>query len=146
MSKKSSKTIYDKVDHLLVLDVGTTGIKAFVFNKDFKIDTRTYRPIKTSRPKKDWVEQDPMEILTAAKQVLKEAMCSSHVKLNHFSAFGLTNQRETVVAWDRVSGKPIYPAIVWEDRRRGRELRIDTNIQITNLIRNRTGLKLGQPK
>lgn len=141
MPKDISKIISKAVDHFLVLDTGTTGIKAFVFDANFKIEARTYRPIKKRSPKKGWVEQDPMEILKVSKQVLKEVVRASRVKLNHFSAFGLTNQRETVVAWDRVTGRPVYAAVGWEDRR-GNELRMPANIRITNLVRNKTGLKL----
>lgn len=141
MSKNSSKIIGKKIDHLLVLDAGTTGIKAFVFNAAFKIDARANRLVEKRKPKKDWVEQDPMEILAAARQVLKEAVRASHVKLNHFSGFGLTNQRETVIAWDRVTGEPVYSAIVWEDRRTlgAKALR---HLGLEKIVREKTGLKL----
>jgi|GEM_PF-825170 len=146
MSKKPLTIICDKVDHSLVLDVGTTGIKAFIFNENLEIVARVYRPIKTRWPKKDWVEQDPMEILNVSKQVLKEAVRASRVKLNHFSAFGLTNQRETVVAWDRVTGEPVYAAIVWEDKRTAARLRLwrATAWQegVEGLVSEKTGLKL----
>jgi len=139
------KIISKKVDHILVLDVGTTGIKAFVFDADFKIVAKAYRPIKTRRPKKDWVEQNPLEILKVSKQVLKEAVRASRIKLNHFSAFGLTNQRETVVGWDRVTGRPVYEAIGWEDRRgwKGlKGLRGRKGVRgVEVLAREKTGLK-----
>jgi glycerol kinase len=137
------KNISAKPDHFLILDVGTTGIKAFVFDANFKIKTKTYRPLKTRRPKKDWVEQDPMEILRIAKGVLQEAAQASRVRLNYFAAFGLANQRETVVAWDRVTGKPIYPAVVWEDRRGGGTTRALKGVKgIETLVKNKTGLLL----
>jgi glycerol kinase len=143
MSKNFLKTISGKVDHILVLDVGTTGIKAFVFDANFKIITRAYRPITTSRPKKDWVEQAPVEILRVSKLVMKEAVRASRIKLNHFSAFGLTNQRETVVGWDRVTGKPVYPAIVWEDRRGLDWLKgLKGTKGLKSLIQEKTGLGL----
>lgn len=129
-------------EHFLILDVGTTGIKAFVFDTAFKIKVKAYRPLKTWRPKNGWVEQDPREILKISQQVLREAVRASRVHLNHLVAFGLANQRETVIAWDRVIGKPIYPALVWEDRRGEHELQIRSNIRITNLVRNKTGLLL----
>ncbi|MFA6131667.1 MAG: FGGY family carbohydrate kinase [Patescibacteria group bacterium] len=144
MLKNFSKNTYNKVDHTLVLDVGTTGIKAFVFNAEFKIEARVNRPVKKRRLKKDWVEQDPLEILSAAKQVLKEAVRASRVKLNHFSGFGLTNQRETVIAWDRITGQPIYPAIVWEDKRtlKGVKALKGTKGFCEGLISEKTGLRL----
>jgi glycerol kinase len=147
MPRNFLKATSAKVDHLLVLDAGTTGIKAFVFNKDFKIDARVNRPVKKHCFKKDWVEQDPMEILAAAKQVLKEALRASHVKLNHFSGFGLTNQRETVIAWDRLTGQPVYPAIVWEDRRGLARIKALRGAKAgyagcEGLVSEKTGLKL----
>ncbi|HBR80068.1 MAG: Glycerol kinase [Candidatus Uhrbacteria bacterium GW2011_GWE2_45_35] len=145
MPKKFSK-ILSPADHLLVLDVGTTGIKAFVFDADLKIKARVNRPLKKFRPKKDWVEQNPLEILETSKQVLKEARRAGRVNLIHLKGFGLTNQRETVVAWDRISGKPICPAIVWEDRRGLRGLRGGRGLKglrgLRGLVRERTGLKL----
>lgn len=145
MPKNFLKTISAKVDHFLVLDVGTTGIKAFVFDANFKVIARAYRQIKTRRPKKDWVEQEPGEILSVAKRVLKEVVLASRVRLNHFAAFGLATQRETVVAWDRVTGRPVYPAIGWEDRRvaRLRSWRAMAGQgDIKNFVRKKTGLTL----
>jgi len=140
MPKNFLKNISVKSDHFLVLDVGTTGIKAFVFDENFKIETKAYRPLKTKRPKKDWAEQDPMEILKVSKQVLKEAVRASRVRLNHFVAFGLATQRETVIAWNKMTGKPVYPAIVWEDRRGERPLARLKHLE--PLVRLKTGLKL----
>ncbi|MFH1253358.1 MAG: FGGY family carbohydrate kinase [Candidatus Uhrbacteria bacterium] len=136
-------TISAKPDHFLILDVGTTGIKAFVFNAKFEIKARAYRPLKTKRPKRDWVEQDPMEILTISKQVIKEAVRASQIRLNHFAAFGLATQRETVIAWDRVTGRPVYPAIGWEDRRSDRGIKALKGVSgVEAMVREKTGLAL----
>jgi glycerol kinase len=142
MPKKSSKVLSIN-DHLVVLDVGTTSIKAFIFDKDLRVKARASRSLKKTRPKKDWVEQDPMEILETSKLVLKEACRASRVRLNHLKGFGLTNQRETIVAWDRVIGQPVYPAIVWEDRRgvKGCKGGLRGVKEAEKLIRRKTGLK-----
>lgn len=100
----------------LVLDIGTTGIKGFVFDSKNEIVGKSYLKLnkKISGLK---VEQNPVEILSKSKLVLRRAVKNSGVKLGSIKTFGLTNQRETIVAWDKTNGKPIYPAIVWEDSR-----------------------------
>lgn len=106
-----------KKSHILVLDVGTTGIKALVFDREHAVVARAYRPIKKTSPRRGWVEQDPQELLDAAKAVLREAVRKSGLPHSKFLGAGITNQRETVIAWDKATGRPIYPAIVWEDTR-----------------------------
>jgi glycerol kinase len=102
---------------VLVLDIGTTTIKAFVFDKEMRVLGQAKAKPSKSRPQTGWVEQDPLEIITLAKQVLKEVVQTAKVKPADIASFGITNQRETVIAWDSKTGKPLYPAIVWEDTR-----------------------------
>jgi len=101
----------------LVLDVGTTGLKAFVFDSDERVLARVYKPLKKYFPKSGWVEQSPIEYIQVAVSALREAVKKSKIKLDHLSGFGLTNQRETTIIWSRITGQPIHPAIVWEDQR-----------------------------
>lgn len=143
MPKPSSKNISTKIKHFLVLDVGTTGIKAFVFRDDFSIKAKAYQKISKHVFGHGFVEQNPQEILAVSKQVLKEVVQASRTRLNHFVAFGLTNQRETVVAWDRVTGRPVYPAIVWEDRRTEKGVRgLKGTKGLERKIQEKTGLVL----
>ncbi|MFA5129893.1 MAG: FGGY family carbohydrate kinase [Patescibacteria group bacterium] len=102
---------------LLVLDVGTTGVKAFVFDAKLKQHAKAYAAYPIHAPKKGWVEQDPKAIVHASIHVIRQAVKQSHVPLSRIASMGITNQRETTIVWDTKNGKPIYPAIVWEDVR-----------------------------
>jgi glycerol kinase len=123
----------------LVLDVGTSGIKAMVFSPDFRIIGRSYKEInKNISLGGAGVEQDPEEIYEISKEVLRTAVAESGLKPEDFFGLGITNQRETVIAWDE-AGKPIYPAIVWQDTRTAARC---NRVPPANrkLIRERTGL------
>jgi glycerol kinase len=102
---------------LLALDQGTTSTRAIVFGLDGKAMAEASRPLRQSYPADGWVEHDADEIWTAAQAVLREALAQSGKAVDDVAAIGITNQRETVVVWDRKTGRPIHPAIVWQDRR-----------------------------
>ncbi len=102
---------------VLVLDAGTTGIKAFVFDRDFKIIAKSYRKISEFSLREGKVEQDPRKIVDVSVDLLKEAVGASGIQASEIAGVGVTNQRETVVAWDKVTSRPLYPAIVWKDSR-----------------------------
>lgn len=104
----------------IVLDIGTSSIKAFIFDSSFNILAQTHKPLKRFSPKRGWVEQDPRELLSVSKSALREITKQSHLKQNSFSGLGITNQRETTICWDKKIGNPVYPAIVWEDTRTSR--------------------------
>ena len=106
-----------KNKHILVLDVGTTGVKAFVFDASLRPVVRVYRKLNKYFPKQGWVEQSPQELLRVSRNVLREAVKRSGLPPKSFFGLGLTNQRETTILWDKKTGTPIYPAIVWEDER-----------------------------
>lgn len=103
--------------HYLVLDVGTTGVKAFLFDSKLLQVSKSYRTYPIRTRKKGWVEQDPSVLLSMSIEALKEAVTESAVPVSKITSIGITNQRETVVAWDSKTGKHIYPAIVWQDTR-----------------------------
>lgn len=138
-SKISSKTYNNK--YALVLDAGTTGVKAFVFDSEYKIVSRAYSRLHKSFPHKGWVEQNPIEILNACKQVLREAVDFPGINTDDLIGLGITNQRETTVLWDKTNGKPVYPAIVWEDKRT-KNLCTKMVGKWGKLIANKTGLSL----
>ncbi len=127
--------------HSLVLDIGTTGIKAFVFDDDFNVLSKAYRPLDKKFPKNGWVEQDPFELLEASKEVLKQAVKESNLSEESFVGVGLTNQRETTILWDKTTGKPVYPAIVWEDKRTD-DFCNDLKDVFGDEIREKTGLSI----
>lgn len=102
---------------MLVLDVGTTGVKAFVFNGNGTILSKAYSALGKTRPQKGWVEQDPYEILVSSMTVMRQAVQESRIPLERISGFGITNQREATVVWDKDTGSSVYPVIGWEDSR-----------------------------
>ncbi len=105
----------DKQPLILALDLGTTGNRAIAFNKAGNIVASDYEEFTQHFPKPGWVEHDPMAIASSAVKVLKAVI--SRVGTSNIVSMGITNQRETTVIWDRESGKPVYNAIVWQDRR-----------------------------
>jgi glycerol kinase len=99
---------------VLAIDQGTTGSTCLVIAEDSRIAGRGYREITQHYPRPGWVEHDAEEILARTVDAGREAIARAEVMPR---AIGITNQRETVVVWDRGSGKPIGPALVWQDRR-----------------------------
>lgn len=102
---------------ILALDQGTTSSRAMLFNKKGEIVSVAQKEFRQIYPKPGWVEHDAQEIWSSQAGVAAEAVASAGVNGKALSAIGITNQRETTVVWDRESGKPIYNAIVWQDRR-----------------------------
>jgi glycerol kinase len=99
---------------VLAIDQGTTGSTCLVITEDGRVAGRGYREITQHYPRPGWVEHDADEILARTVEAGREAIAQSAVKPR---AIGITNQRETVVVWERKTGKPVAPAIVWQDRR-----------------------------
>jgi glycerol kinase len=127
---------------ILAIDQGTTGTTCMAFADDGKVAGRAYREFEQHFPRPGWVEHDASEIWDVTLAVAKEALEDAGAKGGDLAAIGITNQRETVVAWDRRTGEPLAPAIVWQDRRtaeRCQELKDQGREQ---LFRDRTGLVL----
>jgi glycerol kinase len=125
---------------ILAIDQGTTGTTCLVFDLDGRLVGRSYREFEQHFPRAGWVEHDALEIWEVSIAVAGEALAAAGISARDLSAIGIANQRETVVAWDSASGKPLHRAIVWQDRRtaaRCEELRAGGHEQ---LVRDRTGL------
>ncbi len=103
--------------YALVLDVGTSSVKALLFDEHEKIISQSSKCFAFSRPHKGWVEQDPLQYVTYSIKVIKDVLRKSRIPTNSISGIGIANQRETVIAWEKNTGKPLYPAIVWQDAR-----------------------------
>lgn len=103
--------------YVAALDLGTTGVRCVVFDQKAHFVASAYRELPITYPQPGWVEQDPNVMIRASLEVISEALSRSGVRPQEISALGITNQRETVVAWDRSTGDPLAPAIVWQDRR-----------------------------
>src|SRR5579871_1239700 len=103
--------------YILALDQGTTSSRAILFDEDGTIATVAQHEFQQFYPQPGWVEHDPTEILTSQMSCAVEALGSVGARPRDIAAIGITNQRETVIVWERATGKPIHPAIVWQDRR-----------------------------
>jgi len=150
--------------YVLAIDQGTTGTRAFIFDVRGRVVASAYQEIHQHFPKPGWVEHCPLEIWDSVCSVVAKSLRQASLNSSQISAIGITNQRETTVVWDAVSGKPYHRAIVWQDRRtadftenlkkRGweKKLRVKTGLvadpyfsasKLTWLISRVSGLKRG---
>lgn len=136
--KRDRKTA-NRRTHIAVLDIGTSGVKAFVFGPDFKVASRAWRPLEKYSPRKGWVEQRPDSLIAASRLALRAAVKASRVQPQKFIGLGIANQRETTILWDRKTSKPIYNAIVWEDARTRKDA-AEARRKAGEKIRKKTGL------
>ncbi len=111
------KQIMKGDEYILSLDQGTTSSRAILFDRSGSIAGMAQREIAQIYPRPGWVEHDPLVIWSVQMSVIIEVISTSGVKASSIASIGITNQRETTVIWDRHSGKPLYNAIVWQDRR-----------------------------
>ncbi len=124
---------------ILAVDQGTSSTKAIIFNENFFEVASAQQEFQQIYPKAGWVEHNPYDLVQTTMNVIERAVNEAGLFYKDIKAIGITNQRETVVAWDAESGRPLHNAIVWQCRRtsaRAKELR-DGNLQ---LIHPRTGL------
>lgn len=103
--------------YILALDQGTTSSRAIIFDKQGSVISVAQKEFRQIFPQPGWVEHDPNEIWSTQLGVVAEAISKAGLSAEHIAAIGITNQRETTVVWERDTGKPIYNAIVWQDRR-----------------------------
>jgi glycerol kinase len=129
-------------DLILAIDQGTTSSRAIVFDKKLKPLASSQKVFKQYFPDSGWVEHDPEEIWKSVLATCKAALKKAGKTANHILAIGITNQRETVVIWDRKTGKPIHKAIVWQDRRTAEMCAALKGRGLEPLFGDRTGLLL----
>ena len=103
--------------YILAIDQGTTSTRAIVYDKKLNPKARAQKEFKQFFPASGWVEHDPEEIWKTVLLTVRSALRKAGVAGRDIASIGITNQRETVVVWDRKTGKPIHKAIVWQDRR-----------------------------
>jgi len=128
--------------YILSLDLGTTGNRAILFNKKGEAVVSVYREFKQYYPKPGWVEHDPLEIWQSVLFVLRGVVKKARIKSEEIAGIGLTNQRETTVVWNGKTGKPIYRAVVWQDRRTADTCERLKRRGHETMIRQKTGLLL----
>src|SRR3989338_7694818 len=126
--------------YILALDLGTTGNRAIVFDKKLKIVSQEYEEFTQHYPKPGWVEHDAEEIWRSVRHILTKTF--KKVPAGKIAALGVTNQRETVVLWDRKTGKPIHNAIVWQCRRAASLCELLRKKGLAPIIHKKTGLVL----
>jgi glycerol kinase len=125
---------------ILAIDQGTTGTTCIVFDLEGRIAGRAYSEFRQHFPRPGWVEHDATEIWEVTREVARAAIADARIAGSALSAIGITNQRETVVAWDPDTGEPVHRALVWQDRRtaeRCDQLKAEGR---ESLVRERTGL------
>jgi glycerol kinase len=103
--------------YILAIDQGTTGSRALLYSQHGRVKSQAYQEIKQYYPRPGWVEHDASEILRSIQNVVGRAIQSAHISPSAIGSIGITNQRETVVFWDKRTGRPSGKAIVWQDRR-----------------------------
>ena len=103
--------------YILSIDQGTTSTRSMIFDSEFKIMGSSQKEFKQFFPKDGCVEHDPMEIMDTIYTTVKNAIEDAAININEILSIGIVNQRETTVLWNKETGKPIYNAIVWQDRR-----------------------------
>jgi glycerol kinase len=127
---------------ILALDQGTTSSRAILFDEAGTIVAVAQHEFEQFYPKAGWVEHDPTEILTSQLSCAVEVLGRAGLVPKDVAAIGITNQRETVIVWDRATGKAIYPAIVWQDRRTAAQCNALAESGVEDAVSAKTGLVL----
>jgi glycerol kinase len=127
---------------ILAIDQGTTGSTCLVFDGEGAIAGRAYSEFEQFFPRPGWVEHDANEIWEVTRRVAAEAIADADIEGGELDAIGITNQRETVVAWDPRTGEPVHRALVWQDRRTAERCDELKEAGHEPLVRERTGLTI----
>jgi glycerol kinase len=125
---------------ILAIDQGTTGTTCLVFDREGRIGGRAYSEFEQHFPRPGWVEHDASEIWEVTRRVAAEAIVDAGIQGADLDAIGITNQRETVVAWDPATGEPVHRALVWQDRRTAARCDQLKEAGHEDMVRERTGL------
>lgn len=127
-------------DYIMALDAGTTSNRCILFDKKGEIVSVSQKEFKQYYPQPGWVEHNPFDILNTMLEVARAALKKINASAEDIAAIGITNQRETTIVWDRESGEPVCPAIVWQCRRTSQYCDSLREKGLTDMIRSRTGL------
>ena len=127
-------------NYVMALDQGTTSSRCILFDKKGNMRSVAQKEYTQYYPKAGWVEHDPHEIWSSQMSVMKEAMGKIGADVADIDSIGITNQRETTIVWDKVTGNPVYPAIVWQCRRTAGMVEELEKEGFGQVIREKTGL------
>jgi glycerol kinase len=125
---------------ILAIDQGTTGTTCLVFDREGRIGGRAYSEFEQHFPRPGWVEHDASEIWEVTRRVAVQAIVDAGIQGADLDAIGITNQRETVVAWNPATGEPVHRALVWQDRRTAARCDQLKEAGHEDMVRERTGL------
>jgi glycerol kinase len=128
--------------YILSLDLGTTSARALVFDSEGKTISLAQKDYSQVYPQPGWVEQDPLDLSNTQIAVAQQALNKANLDAAAIAGIGITNQRESTVVWERASGKPIYPAIIWQDRRTSEQCAQWKADGAEDFLRERTGLQI----
>lgn len=128
--------------HVIAIDQGTTSTRAIVFDRSARIVQQAQHEHEQIFPRPGWIEHDPLEIWGNTRLAIGEVLSRADITRHDVAAIGITNQRETVVVWDRATGMPVHNAIVWQDTRGQALLDRLTETADADDVARRTGLPL----
>lgn len=126
--------------YIIAIDQGTTSSKALLFDQEARIAGVKNKPLKQIFPQPGWVQHDPVEIWESQLEVMRGVIKDSGILPESIASIGITNQRETTVVWNKLTGKPVYDAIVWQCRRTSEICDDLTNRGLQDTVRFKTGL------
>ena len=126
--------------YILALDQGTTSSRAIVYDSQCRSLASAQKEFTQHFPKPGWVEHDASEIWQTVLETSRQALEKSKVAINDIATIGITNQRETIMLWDRKTGEPVANAIVWQDRRTSEYMSALREVGKEPLIQQKTGL------
>ncbi|MBD3584185.1 glycerol kinase GlpK [Salinimonas sp. HHU 13199] len=130
-------------DYILAIDQGTTSSRALIFAPDGQVKSMAQQEFKQFYPHDGWVEHDPQQLWQSVVDTMREAIDNANISVESIATIGITNQRETTIVWDKQTGEPVYPAIVWQDRRTAAYCQTHQDDRaLTNYISQTTGLLL----
>lgn len=128
--------------YVMAIDQGTTSTRTIIFDQNFSIQSIAQKEFEQFFPKPGWVEHNPEHIWMSTIETARCAITKAFVNSKDITSIGITNQRETTIVWDKTTGKPIYPAIVWQDRRTASICELLKSKGLEPLISEKTGLLL----
>ncbi|HLJ63869.1 MAG TPA: FGGY family carbohydrate kinase, partial [Stellaceae bacterium] len=127
---------------ILAIDQGTTSTRSMLFDGEGRVVASRQSEIRQYYPHAGWVEHDPEEIWQSVLETARGVLSTARVSAREVAAIGITNQRETTLLWERATGRPVAPAIVWQDRRTASLCADLARAGYTDLVAARTGLLL----
>lgn len=130
----------NKQKYVLALDLGTTGNRAILFDRNGEVVGQSYGELTQYYPQPGWLEHDPNEIWHDTRSCMEQVLRSTGISPQEIAAAGLTVQRETCLLWDKTTGQPLHNAIVWQDRRTAQQCRELSQKGYAEKIQNSTGL------